>query len=143
MKTHSDHCRCICIGCLKKGKTLRPIVKVRADNLSDSSLKFRVLSQFNLDSEDLNHLPTHICTNCRIKVIDPTISAPDFQVKVDYKGLIDNVKKYSQQNEDCQCEICTLGSASLHADPSGFLLVDEKKVVQPKKPDLTDYFPHK
>ena len=111
--------------------------------MSDNSLKFRVLSQFKLDSEDLNHLPTHVCSNCRIKVVDPTISAPDFQVKVDYKGLIDNVKKYSQQNEDCQCEICTLGSASLHADPSGFLLVAEKKVVQHKKPDLTDYFPQK
>ena len=116
-------------------------MKARADNISDNSLKFRVLSQFKLESEDLNHLPTVICTSCRIKVIDPTISAPDYQVKVDYKGFIENVKKCLHQNEDC--EICYLGSASLNADPSRFLLVVEKNVVQPKKPDLTDHFPQK
>ena len=143
MKTHSDHCRCICIGCLKKGKSLRPIVKVRADNLSDSSLKFRVLSQFKLDSEDLNHLPTVICSVCRKNVLDLTISAPDYKEKVDYNGFIANVKKYLNQNEDCECEICYIGSASLCADPSRFLLPVEKNVVQSKKPDLTDYFPQK
>jgi hypothetical protein len=140
-KTHSDHCKRICVGCLKKGKSLRPIVK--AGSLSDNGLKFRILSQFKLESEDLNYLPTVICSTCRAKVIDPTISAPDYQVKVDYKGFIDNVKKYLNQNEDCECEICELSLASLHADPSSFLLVAEKKVVQPKKADLTDYFPQK
>ena len=97
-KTHSDNCKRICVGCLKKGKSLRPIVK--AGSLSDNGLKFRILSQFKLESEDLNYLPTVICSTCRAKVIDPTISAPDYQVKVDYKGFIDNVKKYLNQNED-------------------------------------------
>ena len=118
-------------------------MRARSDNLSDNSLKFRVLSQFKLESEDLNHLPTVICSVCRKHVIDPTISAPDYKVKVDYKGFIENVKKYLHQNEDCECEICYLGSASLCADPSRFLLVVEKNVVQPKKTDLTDYFPQK
>ena len=53
------------------------------------------------------------------------------------------MKKYLHQNEECECEICYLGSASLCADPSRFLLVVEKNVVQPKKPDLTDHFPQK
>ena len=118
-------------------------MKARADNISDSSLKFRVLSQFKLESEDLNHLPTVICSVCRKNVLDLTISAPDYKEKVDYNGFIANVKKYWNQNEDCECEICYIGSASLCADPSRFLLPVEKNAVQPKKCDLTDYFPQK
>ena len=51
--THSDHCKRICIGCLSKGKSFRSFVKAKGDNL----LKFRVLSQLKLDSDDLNYLP--------------------------------------------------------------------------------------
>ena len=53
------------------------------------------------------------------------------------------MKNYLHQNEECECEICYLGSASLCADPSRFLLVVGKNIVQPKKPDLIDYFPQK
>ena len=118
-------------------------MRAKADNVSDNSLKFRVLSQFKLESEDLNHLPTVICSVCRKNVLDLTISAPDYKEKVDYNGFIANVKKYLNQNEDCECEICYIGSASLCADPSRFLLPVEKNAVQPKKCDLTDYFPQK
>ena len=138
-KTHSDHCKSICIGCLNKGKSFRTIVKAKGDNL----LKFRVLSQLNLDADDLDYLPTVICTKCRIAITDLTISAPDYPVKVDYKGFIANVKKYLQQNDNCDCQICTLGSASLNADPSVFLLEVQKKEgrpVLPKQTKLTDFF---
>ena len=54
------------------------------------------------------------------------------------------MKKYSQPGDDCICEICSLGSASLHADPSIFSLVDKKsegRPLLPKQTKLTDFFP--
>ena len=54
------------------------------------------------------------------------------------------MKKYLQQNDDCDCQICTIGSASLHADPSVFLLEVKKKDGRPRLPKqtkLTDFFP--
>ena len=135
-QTHSDHCNKICIGCLKKPKSFKTIVP---------NTEFRVLSQLKLESQDLNYLPKIICAKCRMKVVDPNINADDFPVIVDYQGFIENVKSHLNSEGECDgdCEMCTIGSASLHPDPSKFLLFDRKEIGRPaiqKQPKITDYF---
>ena len=141
-KTHSDHCNTVCISCLKKPKKVQAIVPKNGVE----TLKFRVQCQLKLETQDFDHLPKVICLKCRSKIIDPNISASDFPVTVDYRGLIENVKAHINPEGDCSCEICTIGSASLHADPSKFLLVESKKVGRPaiqKQPKITDFFSSK
>ena len=147
-QTHSDHCNKICIVCLKKTKSFKTIVPKRqstAPTDTEKCVEFRVLSQLKLKSPDLNYLPKIICTACRLHVLDPNINADDFPVIVDYQGFIENVKSHLNSEGECdgECEMCTIGSASLHPDPSKFLLVERKTVGQPaiqKQPKITEFF---
>ena len=116
-KTHSDQCFAICICCLQRPKGMKPIVPQNGDTSAVKLITAKVYSDY---SENREHLPKSICKNCTLKLGK---KESEFQVSVDYKGLVENVKSSAILSESkCPCEICIIASSSINAKKSPFLL---------------------
>ena len=107
-KSHEDYRQSSCIACLSRPKGLRPLVNQKT---GDTSMKCHVEKCLKIKSEDFNFLPNVICSNCRNKIMkcnDPS----EYQIRVKYDELIENVKNLTNKKEhdECFCEICVLGS---------------------------------
>ena len=141
-RTHNEHCLRICIACLKKPKGVRPIVP-KSENLSLKSLLIRHLK---LEVQDFEFLTKVICPKCRIKIEKHQIDTV-YPISVNYTALIENVRTNLSQTPDstestnCECEICSIGSTSLHADKSAFLIETEiQSTAKIPLPRIADFF---
>ena len=119
-KNHEDYRLSICIGCLNKPKGLRPIENEKVvgtlnqllvnEKSGNKSILSLVQECLKLESDQMNHLPTAICTHCRLAMLKCENIA-DYPISVRYSELIENVKSnaISNDTEECICEICVLG----------------------------------
>ena len=127
------------IGCLNKPKGLRPIVNEKVvgtlnfslanEKNGNKSIDCTIVQEcLKLESDQMKHLPTAICTRCRVAMLNCKISA-DYPISVRYSDLIDNVKSNTISNDnDCICEICVLGSVRFKTkSESQFLLPTTSK----------------
>ena len=83
-----------------------------------------------LESDQMRHLPTAICTHCRLEMLNCK-NIEDYPISVKYCDLIDNVKSNTISNDndnECICEICVLGSVRFKTkSESQFLLPTTSK----------------
>ena len=133
------------IGCLNKPKGLRPIVNEKVVGTLNFSLVNEKNGNKSIDStivqkclklepDQMSHLPTAICTHCRIAMLNCKNIA-DYPISVRYTDLIDNVKSntISKDNEECICEICLLGSVRFKTKSESQFLLDTTTKGNPLK----------
>ena len=138
-KYHNDHCSNVCLGCLKKINQ-KPRSLHNNEKLSNLA-KDHLYPDF---LDDRLFLPSAFCETCNRKVTSPN---PNGFPIVNYKLLVNNVKDrqgkfMSGEIDNCDCEICRIGSASINVQKSSFL-IEEVKIGRPtiaKQTHLTDFF---
>ena len=115
-------------------KGLRPIVNEKLvgtlnqlliNEKNEKSIASLVQECLKLESDQMNHLPTAICTHCRLAMLKCKI-IKDYPISVKYNDLIENVKSnaISIGTEECICEICVLGSVNFKTKSESQFLIN-------------------
>ena len=101
------------------------LVNEKNGNKSIGSL---VQECLKLESDQMNHLPTSICTCCRNAML-ACKNIADYPISVRYSELIENVKSntISNDTEECICEICVLGKV-VHPKYNKYLKKDAHQI---------------
>ena len=104
-KTHYDYCMQVCLLCLGKTKTMRPVT----DNQRELINAYLVSGL----SKNDDRLPRALCTTCRLRVSELPVGGTG-QANVFDHSILNDLRPITRGSSICECLVCKVGRSNIN-----------------------------